>query len=232
MKIFSALLVSSLSSVAVGQLLQQILDIVGLQQQDKITGRGLQQQDKITGKSDFGNRYRLVDTVQYTEPGRQAGTVQYREPDRQAGAVQYREPGRQAGAVQYTEPGRQAGAVQYTEPGDQDTLGLYNLDENNEEEYNLYVQNPTNPADSLYEAENYLNSQQQQQQQKQYKRQLRPYRTQQTVRYEQTRKQQQQSNPISLFDNYGTATGNCVCRCTCCPCCPCENPDYEYVDTK
>ena len=42
--------VSSLSSVAVGQLLQQILDIVGLQQQDKITGsRGLQQQDKITG---------------------------------------------------------------------------------------------------------------------------------------------------------------------------------------
>jgi len=67
----------------------------------------------------------------------------------------------------------------------------------------FFVKNPTNPADSLYEAENYLNSQQQQQQQKQYKRQLRPYRTQQTVRYEHTRKQQQQSNPISLFDNYG-----------------------------
>ena len=42
--------VSSLSSVAVGQLLQQILDIVGLQQQDKIKGRGQQQQDKITGR--------------------------------------------------------------------------------------------------------------------------------------------------------------------------------------
>ena len=67
----------------------------------------------------------------------------------------------------------------------------------------FFVKNPTNPADSLYEAENYFNSQQQQQQQKQYKRQLRPYRTQQTVRYEQTRKQQQQSNPISLSDNYG-----------------------------
>ena len=72
--------------------------------------------------------------------------------------------------------------------------------------YNFFVKNPSNPADSLYEAENYFNSQQQQQQQqqqqKQFKRQLRPYRTQQTVRYEQTRKQQQ-SNPISLSDNYG-----------------------------
>ena len=65
------------------------------------------------------------------------------------------------------------------------------------------MKNPSNPAGSLYQAENYFNSQQQQQQEKQYKRQLRPYRTQQTVRYQQTRQQQQQSNPISLSDNYG-----------------------------